>query len=145
VHRYINGKFVKGVEGKTFEVLNPTNEKIICSVHEATEKDVDIAVKAARAAFNGPWSKLPSAERGRLLMKLADLMEKNLTKLASVESLDNGKSINNAKTDITSAAGCLRYYGGWADKVHGKVVDTQPGTFNYTRPEPVGVCGQIIP
>jgi aldehyde dehydrogenase (NAD+) len=103
-------------------------------------------VKAARMAFTtGPWPKMPSAERGRLLMKLADLIEENILKIASVESLDNGKSITNAKIDINAAAGCLRYYGGWADKVHGKVIDTQPGTFNYTRNEPIGVCGQIIP
>lgn len=142
---YINGEFVKGVKGQTFEVINPTNEEVICSVHEATEEDVDIAVKAARAAFNGPWSQLSSAQRGQHLFKLADLMDEHITVLSSVESLDNGKSITNSKIDITAAASCLRYYGGWADKVHGKVISTQPGTFNYTKPEPIGVCGQIIP
>ena len=72
-----------------------------------------------------------------MLNKLADLLEKNLELLASVEALDNGKAYSLAKIDITMAAGCLRYYGGWADKVHGKVVDTAPDTFNYVRKEPV--------
>lgn len=141
---FINNEFVKGVDGKTFEVINPTNEEVICSVHEATEKDVDIAVAAARKAFEGPWRKETPENRGKLLTKLADLFEKNLDLLASVESLDNGKAINMAKVDISMCAGCLRYYGGWADKIEGKVIDTTPDTFNYIRKEPVGVCGQIM-
>lgn len=142
---FINNEFVKAKEGKTFEVINPTNEKVICSVQEGTEADIDIAVKAARKALNGPWKTMPAAEKGRCLLKLADLFEKNLDLLARIESLDNGKSVTMAKGDIGACAGCLRYYGGWADKIHGKVIDTQPGTFAYTKREPVGVCGQIIP
>lgn len=80
-----------------------------------------------------------------MLTKLADLMEENIETLASIESLDNGKALTMAKGDIGAAAGCIRYYGGWADKLHGKVIDTDADTFNYTRHEPVGVCGQIIP
>jgi aldehyde dehydrogenase (NAD+) len=83
--------------------------------------------------------------RGKLLVKLADLFEKNLDLLASVESLDNGKSISMAKGDVGASASCLRYYGGWADKIEGKVIDTDADMFQYTRAEPVGVCGQIIP
>jgi len=142
---FINNEFVKGVDGKTFEVINPADESVICSVHEATEKDVDIAVKAARKAFEGSWRKETPENRGKLLVKLADLFEKNLEQLAAVESLDNGKSITMAKGDVAACAGCLRYYGGWADKIEGKVVDTGPDTFNYIRKEPIGVCGQIIP
>ncbi|KAF9740964.1 Aldehyde dehydrogenase [Paraphaeosphaeria minitans] len=142
---FINNEFVKGVDGKTFEVINPTDETVICSVHEATEKDVDLAVSAARKAFEGPWRKEPPENRGRLLVKLADLFEKNLDLLAAVESLDNGKAISMAKGDVAASAGCLRYYGGWADKIEGKVVDTTPDTFNYIKKEPIGVCGQIIP
>lgn len=142
---FINNEFVKGVDGKTFEVINPTDESVICSVHEATEKDVDIAVSAARKAFQGPWRKETPENRGRLLVKLADLFEKNVDLLAAVESLDNGKAISMAKGDVGAAAGCLRYYGGWADKIEGKVVDTTPDTFNYIKKEPIGVCGQIIP
>jgi len=142
---FINNEWVKGVDGKTFEVINPSTEEVITSVHEATEKDVDIAVAAARKAFEGPWKHVTPEGRGKLLVKLADLVEKNLDLLASVESLDNGKAIGMAKGDVGSVAGCLRYYGGWADKIEGKVIDTNPDTFTYTRQEPIGVCGQIIP
>ncbi|KAF8245013.1 aldehyde dehydrogenase [Wilcoxina mikolae CBS 423.85] len=142
---YINGEFVKSIEGKTFEVINPTDESVICSVYEATEKDVDIAVKAARDSFDGEWSTVTPAARGKLLNNLANLFEENRTLLSSVESLDNGKSLTYSALDVNGAASCLRYYGGWADKVHGKVIDTQPGTFNFTKLEPIGVCGQIIP
>ncbi|EON61515.1 aldehyde dehydrogenase [Coniosporium apollinis CBS 100218] len=142
---FINNEFVKGVDGKTFEVINPTDESVICEVHEATEKDVDIAVSAARKAFEGDWRKETPENRGRLLVKLADLFEKNLDILAAAESLDNGKAITMAKGDVGMCASTLRYYGGWADKIEGKVVDTTPDTFNYIRKEPIGVCGQIIP
>ncbi|EGD95708.1 Aldehyde dehydrogenase [Trichophyton tonsurans CBS 112818] len=142
---FINNKYVKGAEGKTFETINPHNEKVICAVHEATEKDVDAAVAAARAAVEGPWRKVTPSERGRMLTKLADLLERDIETIAAIEALDNGKALSMAKADVTNAAGCLRYYGGWADKVEGKVIDTDHETFTYTRHEPVGVCGQIIP
>ncbi|KAI9809786.1 MAG: Aldehyde dehydrogenase [Sarcosagium campestre] len=142
---FINNEFVKGVDGKTFEVVSFRDEKVITSVHEATEKDVDVAVAAARKAFEGEWRTLPPQERGRCLTKLSDLLEKNLDTLAAIESLDNGKAITMAKGDVSMAAGCIRYYGGWADKIEGKTIDTSPDTFNYTRQEPIGVCAQIIP
>ncbi|KAH8810728.1 aldehyde dehydrogenase domain-containing protein [Xylogone sp. PMI_703] len=142
---FINNEFVKGVEGKTIEVINPSTEEIITSVHEATEKDVDIAVAAARKAFEGPWKTVTPQERGKLLLTLATLVEKNSDLLSSVESLDNGKALVIAKDDIAAVADTLRYYGGWADKIEGKVIDTNPNTFSYTRQEPIGVCGQIIP
>jgi len=142
---YIDGKWVKGKEGKTFETINPTNEKPIVAVHEAGPDDVDIAVAAARKALNGVWAQtLPSA-RGQMLAKLADLFDEHVDTLAAIESLDNGKALSMAKVDVGLSSGCLRYYGGWADKIHGKVIDTDPESFNYTRHEPVGVCGQIIP
>jgi len=142
---FINNEFVKGVDGKEFEVINPATEKVICSVHEGTDKDIDIAVSAARKAFEGPWRRETPENRGRLLVKLADLFEQNADLLAAVESMDNGKAITMAKVDVSMSAGCLRYYGGWADKIEGKVVDTTPDTFNYIKKEPIGVCGQIIP
>jgi len=80
-----------------------------------------------------------------LLAKLADLFDEHVDTLAAIESLDNGKALSMAKVDVGLSSGCLRYYGGWADKIHGKVIDTDPESFNYTRHEPVGVCGQIIP
>ncbi|KAK4617518.1 Aldehyde dehydrogenase [Fulvia fulva] len=142
---FINNEWVKPVSGKFFDVINPTDESVICQVAEADEKDVDIAVAAARKAFEGPWRQETPENRGKLLVKLAELFEKNLDLLASVEALDNGKAFNMAKVDIGMCAGCLRYYGGWADKIEGKVVDTTPDTFNYIKKEPIGVCGQIIP
>ncbi|KAJ5559182.1 Aldehyde/histidinol dehydrogenase [Penicillium sp. DV-2018c] len=142
---FINNEFVKSVDGKTFETVNPTNEKVITSVYEATEKDVDIAVKAAREAFEGPWKQVTPSDRGRMLTKLADLFERDMETLASIEALDNGKAVTMAKVDISNAAGCLRYYGGWADKITGQTIDTNSETLSYTRHEPIGVCGQIIP
>lgn len=135
--RFINNEFVKSQEGKTFEVINPSDESVICSVQEASEKDVDIAVAAARKAFNGDWRKVTPEQRGKYLVKLADLMERDLDILAAVESLDNGKAFTMAKGDLGAAIGCIRYYGGWADKIEGKVVDTTPDTFNYIKKEPV--------
>ncbi|KAL0941146.1 aldehyde dehydrogenase [Colletotrichum truncatum] len=142
---FINNEWVEGVDKQTFEVINPTTEEVICSVHEATEKDVDIAVAAARKAFEGVWKETTPTQRSILLLKLADLAEKNTDLLAAVESLDNGKSITMAKGDVGAVIGCLRYYGGWADKIEGKTIDISPDMFHYTRQEPIGVCGQIIP
>lgn len=142
--RFINNEFVKGTDGKTFDVINPSDESVITQVHEATEKDVDIAVAAARKAFEGPWRRETPENRGKLLVKLADLFEKNLDLLASVESLDNGKAISMAKVDISMCVGCLRYYGGWADKIEGKVVDTTPDTFNYIKKEPIGGMYRLL-
>lgn len=111
---------------------------MITQVHEATEKDVDIAVAAARKAFEGSWRQETPENRGKLLTNLANLFEKNIDLLAAVESLDNGKAISMAKVDISMCVGCLRYYGGWADKITGKVIDTTPDTFNYVKKEPIG-------
>lgn len=142
---FINNEWVEGVDKKTFEVINPSTEEVITSVSEATEKDVDIAVSAARKAFNGEWRKTTPFDRSRLLNKLADLVEKNVDLLAAVESLDNGKSINMAKGDLGAVIGCIRYYAGWADKITGKTIDVNSDSFHYTRSEPIGVCAQIIP
>ena len=137
VSRFINNEWVEGVDKKTIEVINPATEEVICSVAEATEKDVDIAVVAARKAFEGSWRATTPQQRGILLTKLADLVEKNLELLAAVESLDNGKAINMARGDIGAVAACIRYYGGWADKIGGKTIDINPETFHYTRQEAV--------
>lgn len=143
---FINNKFVPGVKNSLIPVINPSTEEKICDVHEATEADIDIAVDAAEHAFyKGNWRNLASSERGKLMVKLADLIEENLLTVASIETLDNGKAISFAKQDVLAAIGCIRYYGGWADKVHGKVIDTDSTSFNYTKQEPIGVCGQIIP
>ncbi|KAH6608045.1 hypothetical protein Trco_004358 [Trichoderma cornu-damae] len=142
---FINNEWVEGVDKKKFEVVNPATEEVITSVCEATEKDVDIAVAAARKAFNTTWKAVTPGERGRLMLKLADLAEENLDLLAAVESMDNGKSITMARGDASAVVATIRYYGGWADKIEGKTIDIAPDMFNYTRQEPFGVCGQIIP
>ena len=107
-------------------------------MQEATEKDVDIAVSVARKTFEETWRKVTPEQRSRYLLKLADLFERDLDTLAAIEALDNGKAFSMAKVDIGMCAGCLRYYGGWADKIEGKVIDTNSETFNYTKQEPVG-------
>ncbi|KAH7232061.1 hypothetical protein MRS44_009568 [Fusarium solani] len=142
---FINGQWVESVDKKKLEVVNPSTEEVITSVFEGTEKDVDLAVSAARTAFETTWKRSTPEDRGRLLYKLADLAEENKELLAAVESLDNGKSINNARGDVAAVIGCLRYYAGWADKIEGKTIDIAPDMFHYTRSEPLGVCGQIIP
>ncbi len=135
--RFINNEFVDSVDGRKFEVINPSTEEVITSVVEATEKDVDITVAAARAAFEGPWRKVTPQKRGLLMLKLADLVEKNLDLLAAVESLDNGKSITLARGDVGAVVGCLRYYAGWADKIEGQTLDVDPDMFHYIKKEPV--------
>lgn len=142
---FINNEWVEGVDGKKFETINPTTEEVICSVSEATEVDVDIAVAAARKAFQEVWRQETPENRGKYLVNLANLIEKNSELLAAVESLDNGKSFSMAKGDLQIVTGTLRYYGGWADKIDGKVIDVNTDTFSYTKHEPIGVCGQIIP
>ncbi|KAM0450718.1 hypothetical protein ACHAPV_010327 [Trichoderma viride] len=142
---FINNEFVKGTKGELIETYNPADEKLITSVHEATEVDVDIAVAAARKALQTTWHQITPSERGHLLMKLADLFDRDFETLAAIESLDNGKALSLARIDVAGAAGCLRYYGGWADKIHGQTIETDPNSLNYTRHEPIGVCGQIIP
>ncbi|KAI2642069.1 aldehyde dehydrogenase [Xylaria nigripes] len=142
---FINNEWVEGVEKKTIDVFNPSTEELICSIAEATEKDVDIAVAAARKAFETTWRTTTPQQRGIYLTKLADLIEKNTDLLAAVESLDNGKAITMARYDVQAVAGCIRYYGGWADKIHGKTIDINSDSFHYAKQEPLGVCGQIIP
>lgn len=142
---FINNEWVEGVDKQKFEVINPSTEEVITSVCEATEKDVDVAVAAARKAFDTTWREIPSHDRSKLILKLADICEKNSELLSAVESLDNGKSITNARGDVGAVIGCIRYYGGWADKITGKTIDISPDMFHYTRHEPIGVCGQIIP
>ncbi len=143
----INNRWVDSASGKTFPTINPTTGEEICQVAEADAMDVDRAVSAARAAFNGPWrNKLSAAERGKLLNRLADLIEQNADELARLESLDNGKPYKVAKAaDLPLTIACYRYYAGWADKVQGKTIPISGDYFCYTRLEPVGVVGQVIP
>jgi aldehyde dehydrogenase (NAD+) len=143
----IDNRWIASESGKTFATVNPSTGEEICQVAEADAADVEKAVKAARAAFeHGPWRKAPASERGRLIHRLADLIEQNADELARLESLDNGKPVSVAKAvDVAATVSCYRYFAGWADKVQGKTIPIDGDYFCYTRHEPVGVVGQIIP
>ncbi len=143
----IDNRWIASESGKTFATINPSTGEEICQVAEADAADVNKAVRAARAAFeHGPWRKTLASERGRMLHRLADLIEKHGDELARLESLDNGKPVSVAKAvDVAQTVGCFRYFAGWADKVHGKTIPIDGDFFCYTRHEPVGVVGQIIP
>jgi aldehyde dehydrogenase (NAD+) len=143
----IDGEWRDSVTGKSFGTFNPATEAKIADVAEGSAEDIDLAVKAARRALqSGPWPRMDARDRGRLLTKLADLVEKNFDELAALETLDNGKPIRDSRAaDLPLVIDCLRYYAGWADKIHGLTIPVRGNYFCYTRREPVGVCGQIIP
>jgi phenylacetaldehyde dehydrogenase len=145
----IDGEFVDAASGRTFSVYNPATGGILGQVAEADSEDVDRAVKAARKAFDeGPWSRISPSERGRLMWKLADLLEQNLDELAELESIDNGKPCAVARVaDVPLAVDMFRYMGGWATKLRGTTTTlSTPGEYlSYTLRQPVGVVGQIIP
>ena len=143
----INNEWVDSVSGKTFATINPATAEEICQVAEADSADVDKAVHAARVAFEtGPWRQATASQRGLLLHRLADLIEKHADELAQLEALDNGKPYSVASAaDLPLVIACFRYYAGWADKIQGKTIPINGNYFCYTRHEPVGVVGQIIP
>jgi len=146
----INGKWVNAASGRTFPTYDPSTGEVITQVAEGDKEDVDRAVAAARAAFEGgPWKKLTPSERGRLVWKLADLLEKHAEEFAQLESLDNGKPVFLAKiVDLPAAIDNLRYMAGWATKIEGNTIpiSAMGGRFlAYTLREPIGVVGQIIP
>ncbi|XP_041981069.1 aldehyde dehydrogenase, mitochondrial [Aricia agestis] len=145
---FINNEWVKSADGKTFPTENPATGEVITEVQQSGKADIDRAVQAAKEAFKfgSPWRRMDASQRGRLLNKLADLIERDRAYLASLETLDNGKPYQIAyHVDVGSVINNLRYYAGWADKNHGMVLPTDGNYFAYTRHEPVGVCGQIIP
>jgi aldehyde dehydrogenase (NAD+) len=143
----IGNRWVASESGETFATCNPATGEEICQVAAAGATDVDKAVRAARSAFErGPWRKMNASERGRVLHRLADLIEAHGDELARLESLDNGKPVSLARrVDVAKTVACYRYFAGWADKVHGKTIPIDGEFFCYTRHEPVGVVGQIIP
>lgn len=143
----IGGRWVSSVSGKTFDTINPATEEVIAQVAEGDAADVDLAVKAARKALEqGPWGKMAARDRGMLMNKLADLIEAEAEDLTALETLDNGKPIRDARAaDLPLTVDCLRYYAGYADKLHGQTIPVRGDYFTYTRREPVGVVGQIIP
>ena len=149
----IGGKWLDAASGKTFPTYNPATGEVLAHVAEGNSIDVDKAVTAARKAFeSGPWHTLTASERGRLIWKLADLLESHLEEFAQLESLDNGKPIGVARAaDVPLAIDHFRYMAGWATKIEGNTIPLSvpytPGVryHAYTLREPVGVVGQIIP
>jgi phenylacetaldehyde dehydrogenase len=146
----INGRWVEAASGKTFPTYNPATGETLSQVAEGDREDIDRAVRAARAAFeSGPWSKMSPSGRGRLIWKIADLLEQHLEEFAQLESLDNGKPLKVARVaDVPLAADLFRYMAGWATKIEGNTIPISSGGAEYlayTLREPIGVVGQIIP
>jgi acyl-CoA reductase-like NAD-dependent aldehyde dehydrogenase len=147
---FINGQFVDSLQGKTFETRNPATGEVIAEIAEAQAEDVDLAVKAAHAAFadNSPWRKMTPRDRARVIWKLGELIRENAQELSELETLDTGKPIvESSRFDIPLAAECFEYYSGWATKITGDTISPSSGgeSLVYTLREPIGVCGQIIP
>lgn len=143
----IDNEWVDSVSGDKFVTINPATEEAICEVSAANAEDVDLAVSAARKAFTqGAWAKMSGGDRALLLHKLADLIAEHQEELAHLETLDNGKPIRESlNIDLPLTIQCYRYFAGWADKIQGKTIPVAGNLFCYTRHEPIGVIGQIIP
>jgi phenylacetaldehyde dehydrogenase len=145
----IDDEWVSAASGKTFPVYNPATGAVLAQVAEADREDVDRAVRAARRAFDGgPWRKMTGSQRGKLMWKLADLIDRHLEEFAELESIDNGKPVAVARAaDVPLTADLFRYMGGWATKMTGTTIPWSVPTdfLSYTLREPVGVVGQIIP
>lgn len=142
----IGGEWRDASNGRTQPVVNPATEEVIAEVASATAEDVDAAVKAARAAFEGPWSQMSARERGRLVYKLGEQLMAEADEMARLETMHNGKPITESRhVEIPMAAECLQYFAGWADKFHGETVPVKGGQLVYTRREPLGVVAAIVP
>jgi acyl-CoA reductase-like NAD-dependent aldehyde dehydrogenase len=142
---FIAGTFVDAASGETLPTLNPHDNSPIAEVAMAGQADIDAAVAAATRAFPA-WSRMAAADRGRFLLKLADLIEANAEELARLESLDTGHPLKDSRAlDVPRTAACYRYFGGMADKFQGETIPVEAGFLNYTLREPVGVVGQVVP
>ncbi|KAJ8911198.1 hypothetical protein NQ315_004418 [Exocentrus adspersus] len=147
-HIFINNEWLKSKTGSTFETINPATGTVITEIQQGSKQDIDLAVEAAVEAFKfgSVWRRIDASERGRLLNKLADLIERDAPYIASLETLDNGKPYRDSYSiDVLGSIKVLRYMAGWSDKNHGRTIPMDGPYFCYTRHEPVGVCGQIIP
>ncbi|KAK1909249.1 hypothetical protein P3342_011328 [Pyrenophora teres f. teres] len=144
---FINNEFVKSKSGETITTINPSDESEIASVYAAGPEDVNDAVAAARKAFNDPsWRDMDTSDRGDLLYKFAELIDQHKETLATIETWDNGKPYSVALgDDLAGVVAVMKYYAGFANKIHGTVIDTSPRKLAYIVREPLGVCGQIIP
>jgi aldehyde dehydrogenase (NAD+) len=142
----INNEWRDAAGGKTMDVVNPATEEVIATVASADTSDVDEAVKAARAALNGPWGKMSARERGRLVSRLADRLLERADEVARLETLHNGKPIfESRQIEIPAAAECFEYYAGWADKIMGETIPVKGNYLTYTLREPLGVVAAIVP
>ncbi|WP_250479356.1 MULTISPECIES: aldehyde dehydrogenase family protein [unclassified Caballeronia] len=142
---FIDGRFVAALSGETLATLNPHDNSEIAQVSMAGREDVDRAVQAAKKAFPA-WSAMAAADRGRLLLKLADAIEANADELARLESIDTGHPIRDTRNlDVPRTAATFRYFGGMADKFEGSVIPVEAGFLNYLTREPVGIVGQVVP
>ncbi|MCB9255462.1 MAG: aldehyde dehydrogenase family protein [Bdellovibrionaceae bacterium] len=143
----INNEWYEAQSGKTFDVINPATEEKLGTVAEADKADVDAAVRAARRAFEeGPWKTMSARDRGRILHRIAALLDKHKEELAELETLNNGKPINETLgADLPLTIDCFEYYAGLADKIHGETIPVNGNFLNYTLREPAGVVAQIIP
>ncbi len=144
---FINGEWCDARSGKTFEVFNPATETVLATCAEGDKADIDLAARSARRAFeSGAWPKMSARERGRILNRVAALLEKHKTEFAELETLNNGKPIyETMNADLPLAIETFEYYAGLADKIHGDTIPVNGNFFNYTLREPAGVVGQIIP
>ena len=143
---FIDGQFVDSESGKTFKTPNPSTGETFAEVAEGDKADVDKAVAAARKAYEGKWSKMSARDRGRLLYKLSQLIERDAAQLAELETRDNGKPIKESTyIDLPGVVENFEYFAGWATKIEGETIPVPGQMFNYTLREPLGVCGQIIP
>ncbi|XP_013788834.1 retinal dehydrogenase 1-like isoform X2 [Limulus polyphemus] len=144
---FINNEWHDSVSGKVFPTINPSTGDKITDVQEGDKADVDKAVKAAKEAFKlgSTWRTMDASERGKLLNKFADLLERDKDYIASLETIDCGKTFRNARGDVEFGIKTIQYFAGWTDKIHGKTIPVDGNLFSFTRIEPVGVCGLIVP
>src|SRR5579871_302207 len=143
---YIGGEWLRPHSGRSIASIDPSSEEIWAEVAEADERDIDLAVAAARSAMQGPWtSRFSPAQRGELLYRLAGLLRRDAAKLAEIESRDNGKPLRDTLGEMQRAIEWFIFYAGAADKIGGEQIPFRPNALAYTRREPVGVVGAILP
>jgi acyl-CoA reductase-like NAD-dependent aldehyde dehydrogenase len=144
---FIGGQWRPPATGETYATINPATEEESGRVAKGDERDIDLAVQAARRAFDqGPWPRMAAAERARLLWKLAEAITANLDEMARLESINTGKTLfDSGKVEIPFAAEVFRYYAGWATKIHGETLALRDGAFTFTLRQPLGVVGAIVP
>ncbi len=146
-HVFIGGQWRAPSSGETYATINPATEEESARVAKGDERDIDLAVQAARRAFDqGPWPKMTAAERARVLWKLGDLIMANLDEMARLESINTGKTLfDSGKVELPFAAEVFRYYAGWTTKIHGETLNLREGAFTFTLRQPLGVVGAIVP